>query len=74
MFSSDRRSRDAFTLSLGGVTTIASFAIAPAIAHDLFRRARAQRPPAADHPAGEAHDRRRCDDPSHPACAPAGTG
>lgn len=38
MTKQDRRPRDAFTLSLGGMTTIASFATAPAIAHDQLQQ------------------------------------
>lgn len=32
--------RDAFTHSLGGMTTIASFAMAPAVAHDQLHQIR----------------------------------
>lgn len=32
--------RDAFTFSLGGLTTIASFFPAPAVAHDRIRKPR----------------------------------
>ena len=34
----DKLVRDAFTLSLGGMRTITSFAVAPAIAHDRLRQ------------------------------------
>jgi len=34
------RTRDAFTFSLGGLTTIASFVPAPAIPDDTFREVR----------------------------------
>ena len=33
----DKSARDEFGLSLGGMRTIASFAMAPAIAHDRLR-------------------------------------
>lgn len=38
MFNKDKYASDAFTLSLGGVTTVNSFAAAPAIAHDRLRQ------------------------------------
>jgi hypothetical protein len=34
----DKLARDVFRLSLGGMRTITSFAIAPAIAHDRLRQ------------------------------------
>jgi hypothetical protein len=34
----DKLERDEFRLSLGGMRTIASFAMAPAIAHDRLRQ------------------------------------
>lgn len=39
----DHRARDAFSFSLGGITSIASFAVAPAIADDRINRARDER-------------------------------
>ena len=38
-----KRPRDAFRFSLGGMTTIASFAVAPAIAHDKINKALSER-------------------------------
>ena len=38
-----KRTRDAFTFSLGGMTTIASYTVAPAIAHDKINKALAER-------------------------------
>lgn len=38
MFKKDRSASDNFTVSLGGLTTISSFAAAPAIAHDRLRQ------------------------------------
>lgn len=40
MFNKAKRTRDAFTFSLGGMTTIASFFPAPAIAHDRINKVR----------------------------------
>jgi len=40
MFKKDKTAFDNYTLSLGGMTTISSFAVAPAIAHERLRRAR----------------------------------
>jgi len=40
MLQKDKLARDAFTLSLGGMQTISSFVIAPAIAHDRLRQQR----------------------------------
>ncbi|MCJ7591611.1 MAG: hypothetical protein MUO51_09675 [Woeseiaceae bacterium] len=40
MYKKDKTPRDAFTLSLGGMTTISSFATAPAIAADRLREVR----------------------------------
>ena len=40
MFEKAKRARDAFTFSLGGMTTIASFVAAPAIADDRINRIR----------------------------------
>jgi len=39
MFKKARSGRDAFTFSLQGMTTIASFTLAPAIADDQFNQA-----------------------------------
>lgn len=39
MFEKAKSGRDAFTFSLQGMTTIASFAAAPAIAHDQINKA-----------------------------------
>ena len=39
MFEKARSGRDAFTFSLHGLTTIASFTLAPAIAEDRIERA-----------------------------------
>jgi len=39
--------RDPFAFSLGGMTTIASFVTAPAIADDRIRQSRKERPAAA---------------------------
>jgi len=38
MIKQDKTLRDEFTFSLGGVTAIASFAAAPAIAHNLINK------------------------------------
>lgn len=38
MFNKAKAARDAFTISLGGVTTIASFFPAQAIAHDRINK------------------------------------
>ena len=38
-----KRTRDAFTFSLGGMTTIASYTVAPAIAHDKINKSLAER-------------------------------
>jgi hypothetical protein len=43
---------DAFSLSLGGMTTVAGFAFAPAIAHDRLRQNLATKAP--DHPESRA--------------------
>jgi hypothetical protein len=43
MFKKARSGRDAFTFSLHGMTTIASFTLAPAIADDRFRKAASDR-------------------------------
>lgn len=43
MYKKDKTARDAFTLSLGGMTTITSFAAAPAIAHDRLRQVHVDR-------------------------------
>ena len=40
MFEKAKRVRDAFTFSLGGMTTIASFVAAPAIADDRINKIR----------------------------------
>ncbi|NGX15314.1 hypothetical protein [Wenzhouxiangella sp. XN24] len=47
--------RDAFTFSLGGLTTIASFFPAPAVAHDRIRTPRGARTRSA---AGESAEPR----------------
>jgi len=39
MFNKDKSVRDAFTFSLGGINTVASFTAAPVIAHDRLRQA-----------------------------------
>lgn len=39
MFKKDKSAGDNFTLSLGGIMAISSFAAAPAIAHDRLRQA-----------------------------------
>ena len=39
MFEKAKSGRDAFTFSLRGMTTIASFTAAPAIAHDRINKA-----------------------------------
>ncbi len=38
MFKKDKTAQDAFTYSLGGMQAIASFSMAPAIAHDRLRQ------------------------------------
>ena len=38
MFKKDMNARDAFAYSLGGMRTITSFSMAPAIAHDRLRQ------------------------------------
>ncbi|MDH3265497.1 MAG: hypothetical protein OEM25_00910 [Gammaproteobacteria bacterium] len=38
MFKKDKSASDNFTLSLGGLTTISSFAAAPAVANDRLRQ------------------------------------
>jgi len=43
MFKKDKTARDAFTLSQGGTKVIASFAAAPAIAHDRLYQVRENR-------------------------------
>ena len=48
MFKKDKTAGDAFTLGLGGINVITSFAPAPAIAHDRLRQDRAG--PARDIP------------------------
>jgi len=40
MMQQDKSARDTFTLSLGGMRTINSFAIVPVIAHDALRQNR----------------------------------
>ena len=44
MFRKDNTTRDTFSLGLGGMTAITSFAPAPAIAHDRLRQVRKNRP------------------------------
>ena len=46
MFKKDNTTRDTFSLGLGGMIVVTSFAPAPAIAHDRLRQDRA----------GQAHD------------------
>jgi len=48
MFKKDKTAGDAFTLGLGGINVITSFAPAPAIAHNRLRLGRAG--PARDIP------------------------
>jgi hypothetical protein len=48
MLTTDKTRRDAFTLSLGGMTAIASFAFAPAIAHNRISKSRNSKPARAD--------------------------
>ena len=43
MFEKAKPARDAFSFSLGGMTTIASFVAAPAIADDRLNQVRDQR-------------------------------
>ena len=43
MTEKTQRTRDAFTFSLAGMTTIASYTVAPAIAHDKINKALAER-------------------------------
>ena len=43
MSENTNRTRDAFTFSLGGMTTIASYTVAPAIAHDKINKALSER-------------------------------
>ena len=43
MFEKAKSGRDAFTFSLRGMTTIASFTVAPAIAHDRINKVIDQR-------------------------------
>ncbi|HSN52518.1 MAG TPA: hypothetical protein VLS87_08300 [Woeseiaceae bacterium] len=43
MFKKARSGRDAFTFSLHGMTTIASFTLAPAVADDRIRKAPSDR-------------------------------
>ena len=43
MFEKAKPARDAFTFSLGGMTTITSFVAAPAIADDRLNKARDER-------------------------------
>jgi hypothetical protein len=38
MFKKDKTTSDAYTLSLGGVNVVTSFAAAPAIPHDRLRQ------------------------------------
>ena len=45
MLKKDKPARDAFTLSLGGMRTISSFTLAPAIAHDRLRQDRPDQAP-----------------------------
>jgi hypothetical protein len=40
MFKKDNATRDTFSLGLGGMTVITSFAAVPAIAHDRLRQVR----------------------------------
>ena len=40
MLKKDKVARDEFTLSLDGIRTISSYALAPAIAHDRLRQDR----------------------------------
>ena len=40
MLENPKKARDAFTFSLGGMTTVASFAFAPAIADDRINKVR----------------------------------
>jgi len=47
MFKKDKTARDAFTLSQGGTKVIASFAAAPAIAHDRLYQVRKNGPQTA---------------------------
>ena len=44
MFEKAKRETDAFSFSLGGMSTIASFTPAPAIASDRVRQARTTQP------------------------------
>ena len=48
MIKKDKSIRDPFTLSLGGMTTVTSYAAAPAIEHDRLRKV----------PDGQARDAR----------------
>lgn len=43
MYTKAKSGRDAFTFSLRGMTTIASFTIAPAVAHDRINSAIGER-------------------------------
>ena len=43
MSENTKRNQDAFTFSLRGMTTIASYTVAPAIAHDKINKALADR-------------------------------
>ncbi len=47
MFKKAKVARDAFTFSLGGMTTIASFVPAPAIANDRINKVRDEQQAAA---------------------------
>lgn len=61
-----RLARDPFTFSLGGLTTIASHALAPAVASDRIRQAR----PGAEARKGGAERAAACrrDECCHAAC------
>jgi hypothetical protein len=48
------KKRDAFTFSLGGLTTIAAFVPAPAVAHDRIRMSRGSQECGAAAEAGDA--------------------
>ena len=54
MYKKARSGRDAFTFSLRGMTTIASFTIAPAIADDRINKAIAKRLEQAPTRGGDA--------------------
>ena len=68
MFKTAKPARDAFTLSLGGLTAIASFVAAPAVANDRINQAWDQRLSQArderHNPVRNQHDSECCAEPA----------